>query len=225
MTVVITWNMQGANWTSDMKWRTGVTNLFNNGADVALLQECGPLPASANHVWTSPVDPLLSLHTWGGTVTRPGYSVLFYHWDALGGNRVNLAIVTRRAIVPANVRPVVWGAVIQQRPAIGVTVGIRTYYSIHGISPAGPDVPGLLTAVAADAPGPSFAGGDFNRLPVTPCGGLSAMPPNGPTHSTRTNHPLNTYDYMYTNWPLHAGLVGTVQSLIASDHYPVEYEH
>jgi len=51
------------------------------------------------------------------------------------------------------------------------------------------------------------------------------MPPNGPTHSTRTVHPLNTYNFMYTNRPAHAGLVGTVQGLIASDHYSVEYDH
>jgi cytolethal distending toxin subunit B len=225
MTVVVTWNMQGANWTDDMKWRTGVTNLFSNGADLALLQECGPLPVSANLVWVSPADPLLSLHTWGGTVTRGRYSLLFYHWDVLGGNRVNMAIVSRVAIVPANVRPVIWGALFQRRPAIGVTFGVRTYYTVHGRSGGGTDVPGLLVAINADAPGTAFVGGDFNRLPVSPLAGMFCMPPNGPTHSTRTNHPLNTLDYMFTNWAPHAGLVGTVQGLIASDHYPVEYDH
>lgn len=222
MTTVVTWNMQGANWTSDMKWRTGVSNLFANGADVACLQECGPVPASAALLWQSPVDPLMALYTWGTLRSRK--YILFYHWDLLG-NRCNLAIVTRQAIGPANVLPTVLPAVGPAwRPAIGITLGLRSYYSVHGISGGGPDVPGLLAAINLAAPGIAIVGGDFNRPPGGAMGGMGVCPPSANTHSTRHVHPANRYDYMYTNWPALAGTVGTVIGLLASDHFPVEYD-
>jgi len=53
---------------------------------------------------------------------------------------------------------------------------------------------------------------------------MFAMPANGNTYSTRTTHPQRMLDYMYTNWRPRAGTRGQVQGLIASDHYPVEYD-
>jgi hypothetical protein len=48
--------------------------------------------------------------------------------------------------------------------------------------------------------------------------------PNGNTFSTRTAHPQRRIDYLYTNWGPMVGTRGEVQSLIASDHFPVEYD-
>ena len=95
---LITWNMQGANWTSDMKWRTGVLNLFNNGADVVCLQECGPIPQSAVLIWQSPVDPALNLYSWGTLRSRK--FILFYRWDWIG-NRVQLGDSDSRRAHPS----------------------------------------------------------------------------------------------------------------------------
>lgn len=222
MPVVVTWNMQGANWSDDMKWRTGVANLFSNGADIALLQECGPVPASAALQWVSPANPLLRQYTWGGTATRPGKHILFYHWDVLGGNRVNMAIVSRLPF--AAIRPVVVSVTMHWRPAIGVTINGANYYCIHAISPGGPDVPGLLAAIAIDSIGTNFyVGGDFNRVPANHLLGVWFLAADGNTHSTRQNHPASMYDYMYTDVANDALTVGERAGLIASDHFPVVY--
>ncbi|WP_426338135.1 endonuclease/exonuclease/phosphatase family protein [Pseudoduganella sp. S-14] len=222
MANVVTWNMQGSNWTSDFKWYTGIGNLFAHGADIICLQECGSPPASAVHVWQSPLDPQLHIFQWG--TPRTLKYILFYHWD-LHGNRVNMAIVTRLPIAAANVLPVLYPAMgAVWRPAIGITIGGLCYYTLHAISPGGADAAGLLGAIAGVAPATAIVAGDYNQAPVAMLGGMFNCPPNGPTHSTRVMHPANTYDYIHSNVGLIANAVGmVVGGLIASDHYPVAY--
>ena len=218
---VITWNMQGANWTSDIKWRTGLANLFANAhADVVCLQETGPIPASAQHVWQSLVDPLLHIYRW--RYGRGYLYILFYNWDLLG-NRVNLAVVSRAQFALADVLALqvpLFGPV--HRPALGVRIAGWSIYSVHAISPGGPDAVGLLAAIGIFAPaGNVIVCGDFNHFPGGMLGGLNVCPPDGNTHSTRIMHPANCYDYAYTNL---AARPGTRCNLIMSDHFPVMYD-
>jgi hypothetical protein len=243
VTIVITWNMQGANWGTATKWHTGVANLFKQtDTEIALLQECGPPPASATLVGRNR-NPLLRRYTWGVTrVPRSGVSILFYGWDTrrggragrgvgvrarFGGNRVNLAIVTRRRLQIDRIHLVRPTSAIRLRPAIGVSIGNYTYYCIHAMSPGGHDARGLLLNVQRDAARVgrhAFVGGDFNRQPNTlpQVGRMRVIHPNN--HTYPTWGPVRTYDYMYTSVRSAAAHAqGTVLTVHLSDHHPVRY--
>jgi cytolethal distending toxin subunit B len=222
MPTIVTWNMQGASWATEMKWRMGVANMLSNGADVVCLQECGAIPRSATFHWQDAQAPELSLHTWG-TSRRPIY-ILFYLAD-LSGNRVNLAIASHHVLWPGNVRPVLFPAGLPaRRPAIGVTIGNETFYCVHAISPNGPDASRLLSAIRLDVLGTDkFVGGDFNREPpVLSMGGMQVCLPDQPTYPT--SFARRRYDYLYTDLVLPVSPVGQVLNLLASDHYPVAYQ-
>lgn len=241
---LITWNMQGSNWSTEQKWQTGVLNVFrsllNGGrnADVTCLQEAGRPPDgwNARHTYHFVVPagrpPDVQLYSFG--VTRSpragvGLNVLFYEWDE-AGNRVNLAIAWRAQVGLPGVE-LRWAAAGPVwRPVLGVQLPAPApagwFFSCHAISPGGADAPGLLQAAAGVA-GAGVAwvvAGDFNREPAGPAGlaplphGSSICPPNGPTYSVL--HPVSRYDYAVRSG---AAVTGQVLDLHMSDHKPVEF--
>lgn len=212
---LVTWNMQGASHSTENKWNTGVQNLLSSGADVCCLQECGAMPGSAvlNIAGYGGVAGL-DLYTWG--TARTNKYILFYPADP-GGNRCNLAIVSKVAPIAGYLfvpgAPPIW------RPTIGMTVGGGTVFTIHAISPNGPDAPALVN-VALGVAGNVVVAGDYNRAPGTMGGGAQVVClPNGPTHPATA--PVSYYDYAIKNYG--GAVTGAVQSLYLSDHLPVAF--
>ena len=212
---VVTWNMQGAKASDEVKWQTGVANFLGDGADIVCLQECGAQPASAVlQPGNLAGNANYHLYFWGSERTRKYIS--HYHWD-VGGNRCNLAIVTK-------VAPTAWFCQVPAggpvwRPIIGVQVGGVWYCCLHAISPGGADAAGLLAAGAAAAGGgPWFTGGDFNREPAPPLPTGFVCPPNGNTYPSTA--PVSKYDYAYSSVRT---IVGTVQALYLSDHLATSF--
>lgn len=218
--IVGTWNMQGSSHSQENKWNEGVMNMMVQlNVDVFCLQECGSVPASANLLQNNFGGiPGLVLYSWGGTTTRPFGYILFYPADP-NGNRCNLAIVSR--VLPANpallypAAPPVW------RPVIGANYGIYCF-TIHAISPGGPDVAGLLNAINGTGVGNWLAAGDYNRAPdgAFPAGPWQVCPPNGNTYPA--TNPQQKYDYLAEVGA--AARIGTVVNLQMSDHLPVVYQ-
>lgn len=218
MLSIITWNIQGSSHSFENKWNEGVRNLMTKfEADVACLQECGAVPASAqllNNAFSGIAG--LELYRWG--TDRAHLFILFMQTD-IRGNRCNLAIVSRTqpaaglVLYPAN-QPT-W------RPAVGAAIGGDALFTLHAISPRGPDVGGLLTSIQA-AIGNAHqwvAAGDYNRDPATlPVGYWNVCPPNGPTYSTLNR--VSTLDYLSVRGDI-AAVQGTVLDLVMSDHFPV----
>lgn len=238
--IVTTWNLQGSNATTEVKWQTGVANLFRGSLvppDAICLQEAGGVPASAMHRVNVPIAgpggnmTNISVWDWGGTTRNsmrtPAKTIIFHNWDT-GGNRVNTAVVTRTTLPhPAQVA-LVWGTNGPVwRPAVGVLFRGEWLFSYHAISPGGADAPNVLARVAALAGGSSWrVGGDFNRAPAT-LGGAGVLPansvvcpPNQPTHPC--THAVSQYDYFVCEGnAARTGLVDT--SLFLSDHWSVDF--
>ena len=223
--------MQGASHSTEAKWQTGVLNLLTTKEpwrpDVLALQEAGAVPASATFVSHVPrpgppggAAAVVDLYTYGGTVSRPAYSIVFHNWD-VAGHRVNLALVTGGVVAAADVE-LAWGAGPIWRPALGLRMaGGARVFSIHAISPGGVDAIGLLAAAAHTAPW--YVAGDFNREPNTvavPAGG-NVCPPSGATYPVAPR-PVSEYDYCVRG-DGGAAVVGTGVGLVMSDHYPVAY--
>jgi cytolethal distending toxin subunit B len=224
---LVTWNMQGAGHSDEVKWQTGVLNMIATmELDVICLQECGTIPASAT--WLDGMDVkgpdgyIYSAQLYQLGTDRAARYVLIFDWDQ-AGNRCNVAVVTRTK--PTDCR-VVWAASgAQWRPALGVPVDGGWVYSLHAISPGGADVKGILAAVAARSPAPLpwVVAGDFNRGPgtVEVPAGSTVCAPHGSTYPTKS--PDKTYDYCVRSPdPSVAG--GVVTAIVMSDHYPVGYD-
>jgi cytolethal distending toxin subunit B len=217
---LVTWNMQGASYTTENKWNTGIMNLLNNGADICCLQECGGVPDSATLINNNfgGIDDLC-YYTWG--TLRTNKHILFYPADP-NGNRCNLAIVSNTNIVPADALLIYPTVGPIWRPALGFQLNANNFvFSMHCISPNGPDANGLLNSInaAVGAPGNFWiAAGDFNREPGSLLGlPYNISPPNYNTYSVFD--PNKKIDYSVNNQI--AGLQGTVLELVMSDHYPV----
>jgi cytolethal distending toxin subunit B len=214
-----TWNMQGANHSTDYKWATGVKNIINQSkVDVACLQECGSQPASAQLLYNPLATADFAVYRWG--TARSHLYITHYQWDT-NGNRCNLAIASKEEPAYYLLSSVYYGP--DWRPAIGTFITDRWYFSIHAISPNGPDATGLLDAIYRDVRGgPFLAVGDFNREPQTiiPPANCYLCPSNLPTYSVAA--PLRYIDYMCTNifLPFYGTVIG---GIILSDHYAVKY--
>lgn len=228
---VVTWNMQGGNASTEVKWQTGVMNLFTSITDLnaMCLQEAGSPPASAKPLFTvnipkpgggtTPVD----VYSWGGTTSRPFGFIIFHNWDT-AGNRVNTAIVVKSATAPTAADiGLCWPAAgAAHRPALGARLGGKFLFSFHAISPGGPDGAGMLAAIAAAAGGSAwYVGADWNRTPdklVVPAGSV-LCPANGPTYSA--TKPTAMYDYFVRSGATRT--TGVVSNLILSDHLAVGF--
>lgn len=231
---VTTWNMQGSNATTEVKWQTGIANMLANARpqpDFLCLQECGPPPPSATFLGgiaaASPAGAptQIDVYHWGGTQTRGGNTVVFHYWDVAGG-RVNTAIVAR-GLLDQPACALIWPAGgPTHRPALGLQVGDGWIFSYHAISPGGIDAQATIAEVANSAVNAGAAwwlvAGDFNSAPYTfqiPVGS-DFCEPDGPTHSVQ--NPISTYDYCVASWG--PDVVGArVGGMIMSDHYAVAY--
>jgi hypothetical protein len=227
------WNMQGSSAATENKWQSGVANLMQQQRyDVLALQEAGGVPDSVvnnpqtpanfrNDNWNNVpnnggqfinngVD--VTLYNWLGTSTRPGYYIYYAQTDP-NGNRVNLAIVTRRAADEViSFRP---GCA--RRPVLGVRLGRVWYFTVHGRSGVrdnnrnvndGPDIANGINAVVdylgLNVPGDYnwIALGDWNHTPQ----GLIAAEPlgvglriEGGQATYPAVFPQRAYDYMVTD--------------------------
>lgn len=215
MANLVTFNMQGANASTDIKWQTCVANLMKQEASLLCLQECGAVPASAQ-VRPGNLAGNANYHLYHWGTDRARKYISYYLWDA-GGNRCNLAIVSQSA-------PTAWlclqpAGVPAWRPVIGARINGIWYFCLHAISPGGADARGLLAA-AAGAVGaiPWFTAGDFNREPAPPLPTGNVCLPNTNTYST--TNPRHKYDYAYSSG---TAIPGTVLEITLSDHLPVRY--
>lgn len=137
---ITTWNMQGGNASTEVKWQTGVLNMMGSAErwkpDVLCLQECGAWPSSATRVNSVQVAgqggrvPRIDLYAFGGSRSRPGHYITYYEWDIAGG-RVNMAIVSRGAQPTAADVKLVW---VAGGPSWRPVLGVRQII-------AGPDYP------------------------------------------------------------------------------------
>ncbi|MEU9336620.1 hypothetical protein AB0D49_26210 [Streptomyces sp. NPDC048290] len=258
---VITWNMQGSSSASnENKYSMGLIPLMQQtGASVALLQEAGAPPGGAVHLrdipqnrliqWDGSYPPVREFRI-AGTASRPLLYLYWIHSDFNPQNigRVNLAIATRTRVQPQDVfvtdRGISTG--IDGRPALGVNVDGVAYFTVHGLSGSGNDVPGLMRNIRtmmAEATGPDqpplpwISLGDNNREP----GSLSDALGSGfqvhathvHTHPTRMRQSASddmterVLDYAVT--PTGPGAAPTVISqarvdtMLMSDHFPVEF--
>jgi cytolethal distending toxin subunit B len=214
---VITWNLQGASHSSENKWNTGVLQLLRDGPKIVCIQEAGSLPPSASLVTPGFGGVAgLNLYRWNRNY------ILYMNTDPTG-NRCNLAIASKNPPTPGAGYAVLPGAGRTYRPCIGAAYpGVGgSVFCLHAISPRGPDVEGLLNAVAASgAAAPQRVFGDFNREPSTvDVGGWAVRGPNRETFST--SNPKHKYDYQANT----GGVVDIGQrvGLVASDHYPVSF--
>jgi hypothetical protein len=243
---LVTWNMQGATGFGENKWRTDVTRLFRAGAQVVLLQECGNPPNSAGPVAVPP--PFLggagvpggmnwSYLAWSiGSRRHPCDIGIYWVETDPGGHRCNLAIATvvfaavPGAVIPGNLICVPPPAVGPgQRPAIGIRVpyggGNIDLYTLHAISPGGPNAPGLLANINVVGP-PWLAAGDYNRAPATWGGGGGVLPAGAvvSNHNGDATHPGSGTNLDYAiNRPGGAVPGQVMDNFVVSDHYPVYY--
>jgi cytolethal distending toxin subunit B len=235
MALLVTWNMQGATgFGRGNKWRQDVTRLFlQEGAQIACLQECGALPATAVVAPAlAPIAPgapvALTPFVWNmGTTRRPLHVAgIFAQTDPAppnGANRNNLAIVT--TLAPQGFSMVagpVWG-----RPALGVTFnnpngGTIAVYCLHARSGGGNDAPTLLGNIAGTG-GSWFAAGDYNRNPASWAGVI----PMGAVICAHQDPTLPAWgtilDYAFCTG---AAIPGEVEeNFVVSDHFPVYYDN
>ncbi len=218
---LFTWNMQGSNASTEQAWNTGVAPLMHGqDAAVCCLQECGAVPASASLV--AAFGQGISLYNWGGTRSRPGAWITWYRADP-HGNRCNLAVVSSPNLRPQGAGLVRATGTSQRRPALGADFGTIVVFSIHAISPGGPDAPGLLAGVSGAVPaGKRWAvAGDFNRNPGI--AGYHCHPPDRPTYNANTATPTQRLDWCVTSAPLSGSQGEVITTLQRSDHYPVVY--
>ncbi|GHG92597.1 RICIN domain-containing protein [Comamonas sp. JC664] len=257
---VVTWNMQGSGTNEGglyaSKYTLNVipmmTGQLQHLPDVIALQEAGIPPWSVlnqvinqfpQNVYTNPAGqmPDVIQYRLSGSRTRDNATYLYWLETDPNGHRVNLAIASR---VEADEVFVVtqgpnWpGPTL--RPALGIRLGNTVYFTLHAISPNGPDAVGLLEAIreqmAAANGGQGYdwvALGDFNRAPANLRTALGLGPngnqyhvvdPAGPTQGLP--HPTATLDYAVgPNHQVPRIFGGQVFSVANSDHFPVLYHH
>lgn len=222
-----TYNMQGG----DGKWTADIVQIINHGYNVIALQEAGPRPpGSARLEWTSPY--LTGNDQWNGWrvqewLWRPqgqaaDWHIYFVRTD-FGGNRVNLAILTRYDANQVHIaRPAFYGnnGLPTSRPALGITIGNTLFYTVHALATGGNDGAQLVRNIAGQAGSRIWAAmGDFNRDPST-------LQIERGMHKYVTNEPTQQsggeLDYMVTNQRIPG--YGAAAIGYGSDHYAVMFD-
>lgn len=240
---IVSWNMQGSNASTESKWRGNIIPLILGGAEIILLQEAGQVPATAmtptGRQFNTPIT--VTEHIWNiQTRSRPRNLFIYFINTDPGGNRVNMAIVSRVRADDAFVLTHTAGTV---RPAMGIRIGMDAFFTIHAGSPGGNDAPRLINAVSdffTNNADPDlrnvrwFVGGDFNRSPDSFRMALDRSFPRTDVEIIRTNQPTQSsggeLDYAVVGGPgaIPASLVSTLffaerLGQIASDHTAVGF--
>jgi hypothetical protein len=141
------------------------------------------------------------------------------------GHRVNLAMVTQH---PADAVWFVGSTFASSRTSFGLRFGNTIFFTVHGLSGGGNDVPGMVNSIAdaTQRAGRDYAiMGDFNRDPASLDGRLRAS-----AHIYRsgrvTQQSGGELDYMVASRDMGAlGLLyqGHIPGGFSADHYPVEF--
>ncbi|MFJ6889687.1 GDSL-type esterase/lipase family protein [Streptomyces californicus] len=195
---VLTWNMQGAGSGSQSpaeKWynldHALLANPNTGRADIALLQEAGPMNVPETAVYQDTLTPTIIQ----GGVPEPinqvehytwhGYHIYRAEWD-LAGHRVNPAIVTREeatgAVLIGRVAPGV-------RPVLGLYFGQDLYFTMHagrgGNDAAAQSAKAWNWARTQNPPYSVVIGGDFNKEPseLGAISGLTVLKTGKKTHT------------------------------------------
>ena len=172
-----TWNMQGSSASSEAKWSISVAQMFSgaNGLDVLAIQEAGTLPATAQPTGREfrafGTQVVVTEHVWNiGTRLRPDLIFIYYARTDLGGNRVNLAIASRRQADEVFLLP---PPTTLSRPMIGIRINNDAFFSIHALANGGVDASAIVHNIDLFFQStPTLANtnwiimGDFNREPV-----------------------------------------------------------
>ena len=235
----VTYNMQGASADTTPKWSSDIPSLLTH--DVIALQEAGPVP-NANDP-RSPFTYVGSVGTGAGTIyhftrnfgtrSRPAIRHVYFLQTDPNGNRVNLAMVTERQPDQLWYAPGTFPPTRNSngsRGAFGVRFGNTVFWTVHGLSPGGNDVPSLVNRIAD---GVTQAGydyaimGDFNRDPATLIG-TGRLRPGAHIYRSgeATQQSAGELDYMIASRDLSQyGLLYQGHRIggLSSDHYPVEF--
>ena len=227
----VTYNMQGASADTTPKWSSDIPNLLNH--DVIALQEAGPLPPlDPNGVFSyqdrRSVNGMTVYHYLRnfGTRSRPNFRHVYFMQTDPNGNRVNLAMVTQN---PADQIWFLGPAFNGSRASFGVQLGNTVFYTMHGLSGGGNDVPNMVNRIAdgSQANGLAYAIlGDFNRDPSTLIGGPLRAGAHIYRSGQATQQSAGELDYMIASRDMGAlGLLYQGHRLggFSSDHYPVEF--
>lgn len=234
---LMTWNMWGATDSVENKWTKAVTALFNAGADVVCLQECGGLPGNTTTIMNTPpwnVDSIPYVwyyETWTPISPQKTYTVFMLETNE-NATRVNIALCTPSTNVVNRLFYAPPGANFG-RPSIGFRISGANFnnfnvFTVHANSlTLGADAPALLANIDAAVnqfPGniPFCAAGDFNRDPTSWNPANAAIIPPAKVTFPSTGLKL---DYCVLS-PAPAQQVANGQVLEAitnSDHYPVSY--
>lgn len=172
-----TWNMQGSSASSEAKWSISIAQMFSgaNGIDVLAIQEAGTLPATAQPTGREfrafGTSVVVTEHVWNiGTRLRPDLIFIYYARTDLGGNRVNLALASRRQADEVFLRPPPTTA---SRPMLGIRINNDAFFSIHALANGGADASAIVHNIDLFFQStPTLANtnwiimGDFNREPV-----------------------------------------------------------
>ncbi|WFE97178.1 endonuclease/exonuclease/phosphatase family protein [Micromonospora sp. WMMD987] len=246
---VMTWNMQGAGssagGTYENKYAT-VLGFLSAGVLAVALQEAGSPPAGSAHergrytqnvFANNGVFPPVYEYYLGTLLGEPTRHLYWLNTDTStqGPNRVNLAIATAQR---ADQVVVVAGAA-GARPALGVRIGATFFFTVHGWSGNGNDMPTTLANIRTylqNNPDPTTGRpyewvvlGDFNREPqnlrnALPANQFAVMAPDANTHPT--TGPTSTLDYAVTDFGNGAPTLfqaHTERTITNSDHHPVTY--
>src|SRR3989454_8622761 len=227
----VTYNMQGASADTTPKWSSDIPGLLNH--DVIALQEAGPLPPlDPNGVFSyqdrRSVNGMTVYHYLRnfGTRSRPNFRHVYFMQTDPNGNRVNLAMVTQN---PADQTWFLAPAFAGSRASFGVQFGNTVFYTMHGLSGGGNDVPNMVNRIVdgSQANGLDYAIlGDFNRDPSTLIGGPLRASAHIYRSGRATQQSGGELDYMVASRDMGAlGLLYQGHRLggFSSDHYPVEF--
>jgi Endonuclease/Exonuclease/phosphatase family len=225
---IVGWNLQGASHSTENKWNTGVANLMVGGVDIVALQEAGAVPKAARLIQSHAVGTFtVQEYQWGGTRSRPAYWIYWLQTDP-NGNRVNLALVTRR-----RADDIFIGTPNVGRPTLGIAYDDdRTIYTtVHALANGGTNADATWDEINTNVPGQvrrfgyeRVAVGDWNRDPSTlhPATAVNSYTP-GPTYPS--TNPTSRFDYALVNPLQGLTMVATLLSIYLSDHIAVQYKY
>ncbi|NJK50050.1 hypothetical protein HC931_19640 [Candidatus Gracilibacteria bacterium] len=263
---IATWNINGATNDGNNTWGDVFDAMENPGQgqapiEIMGIQEAGQLLETrlaqiGDVERLETPDPLIVKYNFTREGDDGNYQI-YWTRGGFGGFDKNLAIVLRNQ--PENTQPIRIenpnnssdNPGVNGRPALGVEVDGKYYFTVHAKAGSGTNVNNdaeqLLDAIQnnqnVDLEQPLYILGDFNRDVATannPVGNVNVAfpefneqfaPPNATTFNARTVNPSSTLDYLFTSQTLQ-NRQGTVLNQLPSantnqfpsDHFPVVYD-